>query len=236
MPEFTDDVNRDAALVYKYHRISPIDTPPQPPFSAIFCLCSLDTRVAAYAAHLYHTVTAPYLIFSGRVGALTSGKWKDPEALVFARIAAALGVPEDKIITEPEAKNTGENIRFTNKILKERGIPISKLLLVQKPYMERRTYATFKKQWPDEATEFEVTSPQIEWDEYCDEDNPQELVTSIMVGDLVRVREYPKMGFQIEQEIPEEVWEAGMRLIKAGFGNHLPEGFVMEDEDGGSKE
>lgn len=149
---------------------------------------------------------------------------------MFARIAAALGVPEDKIITEPEARNTGENIRFTNKILKERGIEVTRLLLVQKPYMERRTYATFRKQWPDETTEFEVTSPQIEWDEYCDEDNPQELVASIMVGDLIRVREYPKLGFQIEQEIPDDVWEAGQRLIRAGFGSHLPEGYVPEEK------
>ncbi|KAK0385650.1 hypothetical protein NLU13_6827 [Sarocladium strictum] len=230
MVEFTDEINRDAATVYNYQRISPIDTPPKGPFSAIFCLCSLDTRVAAYAAHLYHSELAPWLIFSGRVGALTSGRWKDAEAAVFARIAAALGVPEDKIIIEPEATNTGENIRFTDKILRERGIEVRRLLLVQKPYMERRTYATFRKQWPDETTEFEVTSPQIEWDEYCDEDNPQELVIGIMLGDLVRVREYPKLGFQIEQEIPDEVWDAGQRLIKAGFGTHLPEGYVVEEQ------
>lgn len=226
MPEYTPAVNADAETVYNYHRVSP--TPPTGSFSAIFCLCSLDTRVAAYAAHLFHTIQAPYLIFSGRVGALTSGRFNDAEALVFARIAAALGVPEDKIITEPEATNTGENIRFTNKILKERGIEAEKLLLVQKPYMERRTFATFRKQWPDEKTEFEVTSPQIDWHEYCDEDNPKELVTSIMVGDLIRVREYPKLGFQIEQEIPENVWEAGQRLIEAGFDTHLPEGYKPE--------
>lgn len=93
--------------------------------------------------------------------------------------------------------------------------------------MERRTYATFVKQWPGgEGTaknvEFTVTSPELEWEKYPDGENPKELVVSIMVGDLVRIREYPARGFQIEQEIPDEVWEAGRRLVAAGFGGHLP--------------
>ena len=91
--------------------------------------------------------------------------------------------------------------------------------------MERRTYATFVKQWPGGEggeVEFTVTSPGLEWDEYPDAGNPRDLVISIMVGDLVRIREYPAKGFQIEQEIPEEVWEAGKRLVLAGFGGHLP--------------
>ena len=222
MPEYTPQVHRDATVVYNYHHMSP--SPPTTPSSAIFCLCSLDTRIAAYAASLYlppHNL-APYLIFSGSSGALTAGLFSAPEAVVFARIAAEMGVPEDRIIVEPEATNTGENVRFTYKLLKEKGLDFKRLVLVQKPYMERRTYATFCKQWPDRETEFEVTSPQVSWDDYPDESNPRELVTSIMLGDLIRIREYPKLGFQIEQDIPEEVWVAGQRLIKAGFDSHLP--------------
>lgn len=211
-------VYRDAEIVYNYHRMGM----PLRPASAIFCLCSLDVRVATRAAQLFLDGVAPLLIFSGNTGALTAGLFSKPEAEVFADIALSMGVPADKILVEPTATNTGENVRFTHSLLKQRGVTIESFVLVQKPYMERRTYATFRKQWPEEGTEFTVTSPEMGFEEYPDVDNPRELVTSIMVGDLVRIKEYPARGFQIEQEIPDEVWAAGQRLIEAGYGKHLP--------------
>ncbi|KAK2006106.1 DUF218 domain-containing protein [Colletotrichum eremochloae] len=192
------------------------------PATAIFCLCSLDKRVAVRAAQLFLDGYGEYLIYSGGVGKLTAGRFTEPEAEVFASIARQLGVPDDKIIVESRSTNTGENVRFTHALLKHRGLDMKSFVLVQKPYMERRTYATFLKQWPDEAAEFTVTSPQLEFEQYPDAENPKELVVNIMVGDLIRIREYPTKGFQIEQEIPQEVWEANRRLIAAGFDGHLP--------------
>ncbi len=96
---------------------------------------------------------------------------------------------------------------------------------MQKPYMERRTYATFVKQWPTgdgEEVAFSVTSPELGWEDYPNRDNPRDLVINIMTGDLVRIREYPAKGFQIPQEIPPEVWSAAERLIAAGYDSHLP--------------
>jgi hypothetical protein len=46
-------------------------------------------------------------------------------------------------------------------------------------------------------------------------------VIDMMVGDLQRIRIYPGMGFQIEQEIPEEVWSAYEKLVDWGFTGHL---------------
>ncbi|KAH6695213.1 DUF218 domain-containing protein [Plectosphaerella plurivora] len=213
-----DAVYRDAETVYNYHRMGM----PLRPASAIFCLCSLDVRVATRAAQLFLDDVAPLLIFSGNTGALTAGLFSKPEAEVFSDIALSMGVPADRILVEPTATNTGENVRFTHALLQQRGITIESFVLVQKPYMERRTYATFRKQWPEEGTEFTVTSPEMGFEEYPDVDNPRELVTSIMVGDLIRIKKYPARGFQIEQEIPDEVWAAGQRLIEAGYGKHLP--------------
>ncbi|KAM7200818.1 DUF218 domain containing protein [Rhypophila sp. PSN 637] len=235
--------------------------------TAIFTLCSLDLRVAHHAASLFlsgcsSSSLSPglgayqysHLIFSGKVGALTANHhhFSDgrPEARVFADIAssAPYHIPLDKIIIEPNATNTGENVRFTYALLKESGlldgsgpekVKITKFVLVQKPYMERRTFATFVKQWPggggqiqteqgseeaeaDGNVEFTVASPPLAWEDYPDADNPRDLVISIMVGDLVRIKEYPAMGYQIEQHIPDQVWEAGQRLIRAGYGRHLP--------------
>ncbi|KAM0276572.1 hypothetical protein ACHAQH_006625 [Verticillium albo-atrum] len=213
-------VYHDAQTVYDYHRMKmPL---PARPATAIFCLCSLDVRVATRAAQLLLDGVAPLLIFSGRTGALTAGLFDKPEAEVFADVARDMGVPEASILVEPMATNTGENVRFTRRLLEEKGVKVESFVLVQKPYMERRTYATFRKQWGDDTTEFTVTSPEMGFEEYPNEANPRGLVTSIMVGDLVRIREYPARGFQIEQEIPDEVWEAGQRLIAAGYDKHLP--------------
>lgn len=212
------DVERNAEIVYEYHRMG---MHPEPA-DAIFALCSLDTRVAERAAQLFLDGYGPYLIFSGNVGKLTEGRFTKPEAQVFAEIAKSMGVPEDRIIVEDKATNTGENVRFTHALLQQMGRDPRSFILVQKPYMERRTYATFVKQWPDPTVKFTVTSPQLSLSEYPNAENPCDLVFSIMVGDLIRIRDYPAKGFQIPQDIPDEVWAAGQSLISFGFGNHLP--------------
>ena len=43
----------------------------------------------------------------------------------------------------------------------------------------------------------------------------------LMVGDLQRIRIYPAKGFQIPQEIPEDVWSAFEKLVAWGFTGHL---------------
>ena len=212
------DIERDAELIYNYHRMSM----PLAPASAVFCLCSLDTRVARCAAQLFLDGYGALLIFSGGSGKLTAGLFAKPEAEVFADIASSMGVPREKIIVETESTNTGENVRFTKALLRRRGLEIESFILVQKPYMERRTYATFRKQWGEPEPEFSVTSPRMEFREYPDESNPRDWVIHIMVGDLVRIREYSACGFQLHQEIPEDIWGAGQRLIEAGYDKHLP--------------
>ena len=228
-----DQTTRDAELVYNYHRTRmPLPTSAD----AVFCLCSLDPRVAHRAAQLHLKGYGRYLIFSGGSGKLTEGRFTKPEAEVFADIARANGVTKEAIVVEPRSTNTGENVRFTHELLRQRGLlegegRIRTFILVQKPYMERRTYATFMQQWPgidradvgdDERVGFSVTSPQLEFAEYPDEGNPRDLVINIMVGDLIRIRDYPAKGYQIEQTIPGDIWEAGQRLIAAGFNGHLP--------------
>jgi uncharacterized SAM-binding protein YcdF (DUF218 family) len=188
---------------------------------AIFCLCSHDKRVAYRAAELYLDELAEYVIFSGGVGRLTRNLLDTTEADEFARIAVNCGVPINKIIVENKSANTGENIRFTHDLLKEKGIEISSFILVQKPYMERRTFATFKKQWPDKEVRLSVTSPQLSYEDYMADGIAKNDAINVMVGDMQRIKEYPKLGFQIEQEIPDDVWQAFTELVESGFDKHL---------------
>jgi uncharacterized SAM-binding protein YcdF (DUF218 family) len=130
-----------------------------------------------------------------------------------------MGVPKDAILVENKSSNTGENILFTQQLLASRGIDPKTFIVVQKPYMERRSYATFKKHWPDK--ELIVTSPRISFEDYPNEEIPLERVINIMVGDLQRIKIYPAKGFQVYQEIPHEVWSAYEKLVVMGFDKHL---------------
>jgi ribosome-binding factor A len=74
------------------------------------------------------------------------------------------------------------------------------------------------KQWPD--IECTVTSPLMSYEEYIEGVNSKDRFLSTMIGDLLRIREYPKLGFQIEQEIPDDVWQAGQELLKLGYDKY----------------
>ena len=185
----------------------------------ILVLGSHDTRVADRGAELYLQGFAPILVFSGGLGNFTQGLWDEPEADKFAKIAVSLGVPEDVILIENRSTNTGENIRFTQQLLKEKGLDPGSFIVVQKPYMERRSFATFKKNWPEKS--LMVTSPEISFEDYPNGEISLEKVIHILAGDLQRIREYPGKGYQVYQEIPAEVWEAYEELIKRGYTEHM---------------
>lgn len=185
----------------------------------ILALGSHDLRVAERAAALYLQGWAPLLVFSGGLGRLTQEIWSEAEADKFAAIALNKGVPREAILIENKSTNTGENILFTQKLFQEKNIDPQTFIVVQKPYMERRSYATFKKHWPDKK--LLVTSPQISLSYYPNEDISLEEVIHIMVGDLQRIKLYPEKGFQIFQEIPDDVWIAYERLVELGYDSHL---------------
>jgi uncharacterized SAM-binding protein YcdF (DUF218 family) len=185
----------------------------------ILVLGSHDTRVGERAAELYLAGWASLIIFSGGLGNFTKDMWTETEADLFAGIAQKMGVPKENILIENKSTNTGENIRFTQHLLERKNLDLKTFIVVQKPYMERRSYATFKKHWPDKK--LIVTSPQISFDGYPTEEIPMDRVINIMVGDLQRIKFYPGKGFQIFQEIPPDVWHAYEQLVEKGFDKHL---------------
>ena len=194
------------------------------PSDVILTLGSNDLRVAEHAADCYLRGLAPLLMFSGNVGALTCGVFAQPEAELFAAAAVKKGVPREAILCEIESTNTGDNLRFSHRLLQKHGLNPQRFILVQKPYMERRTYATFMQQWPAAPKpEALVTSPPLAFETYADGLMPHDQFINVMVGDLQRIRAYPKLGFQIEQEIPPEVWQAYERLVALGFSQRLIE-------------
>ncbi len=212
------DIDKNAKIIWDFMQMNM----PLRKVDAIFVLCSHDTRVAERALDLYNEGYAPWVIVSGGAGKLTKDVFDKPEAEVFKDILVRGGVPEAKIIVEPKSTNTGENVRFTFDLLNSINLLFDSFILVQKPYMERRTYATFKKQWPNLETQILVTSPRISYEEYVEESKlGKDLIINVMVGDLQRIKEYPKKDFQIEQDIPSSVWQAYEALVGVGYTEHL---------------
>ena len=189
----------------------------------ILVLCSHDSGVAERGAELFLGGWAPLLVFSGGLGTITRHLWIEPEADQFAAIAERMGVPRTNILIENQSTNTGENVRLTRQLLAEHGLDPESFILVQKPYMERRSFATFRKVWPEKRVI--VTSPQVSFDDYLNKYSNDTLsaddVVSIMVGDLQRVKVYAESGFQIPQEIPGDVWAAFEALVAAGYDSRL---------------
>lgn len=111
----------------------------------IVVLGSHDTRVAKRGAEIFLEGFAPLIVFSGGYGKLTKHIWNTTEAEKFARIAMDMGVPETSILIEDKSSNTGENILFVKDLINNKKIKVQKIIAVNKPYMERRTYAAFKK-------------------------------------------------------------------------------------------
>ena len=210
-------INTLAKKVWEYHHLNHL----LGTADCILVLGGNDRRVAERGAELFLAGLAPFIVFSGGFGMLdlTKGKWKKPEAEAFADIAIKKGVPQDKILIENKSTNTGENILLTKKLLAEAGLSVQKMIIVHKPYMERRAYATTKKVWPE--LEICVTSPQISFEDYPNDEILKDDVINIMVGDLQRIKLYPEKGFQIPQVIPNDVWAAYAQLIGLGYGNHL---------------
>ena len=150
--------------------------------------------------------------------------WTLPEADIFRDVAVGRGVPMDRILLERESTNTGQNVRNTYMLLSLLGVSPSSVLLVQKPYMERRAYSTFLAQWPglknSSYPDVIITSPDVSLFDYPNDDvGSLTDVISVMLGDMQRIFVYGELGFQTRQEVPRAVKDAFDYLKGTGSYN-----------------
>lgn len=185
----------------------------------ILAMGSHDLRVADYAASLVVEGWAPLLVCSGGLGRLTKEIWLESEAAKFAQIAGEAGIPKSQILIEDRSTNTSENILFSKSLLEQNKLKIKSAILVHKPYMERRAYATARLYWPE--LDIVATSPNIPFEVYPTKEIPVENLIQIMAGDFQRILVYPAKGFQIPQEVSKEASEAYKILVDHGFTQYL---------------
>lgn len=187
--------------------------------SVAVALGSHDLGVATAAAQLYHRGLFPLLVLTGGNSPTTRGRFPRGEAVHYRDHVLGLGVPAPAVLVEPRAANTGQNITFTRDLLRGHGVTVTSVMLVCKPYMQRRAYATARKLWP--GVDLVCASQDLTFDAYLRSIGDPRLVVDMLVGDLQRVVEYPRRGFAVEQPVPAEVLAAYDRLVADGFDGRL---------------
>ena len=138
---------------------------------------------------------------------------------LYVEAGDTLAPAREAMLLESRSTNTGENVQLSRLLLAERGTLPRSAIAVHKPYMERRTLATFGVRWPE--LDLVVTSPQLDFEAYTRQGIPREDVIQIMVGDLQRLLVYAKKGFSTPQPVPAEVMAAYEGLVAAGYTKRL---------------
>ena len=180
--------------------------------------CS-DITIVDRAVDLFNKGYASIIIFSGGLGKITSKIWNEPEANKFAKKAIELGIPKEKIYIENKSTNTGDNFRFTRKLIEKEKLDIHSLIIVCKPYDEKRSYSTFKKIMPEYIGA--ITSKEITFEEYYNLNENNKKWIDVLVGDIQRMKIFAKKGWQIEMEVPDDIWNSYEELIKRGYDGYL---------------
>jgi len=184
-----------------------------------------DPMVGERAAQLFLDGYAPVLLFSGGLGKGTEGRLTKSEAENYADTAEALGVPRDRMILETKSTNTGENLRFSHALLKQRGMEVKKAIVVHQPNMGKRIRATLEKQWPEAGVQFLIAPADRSLESYLNrlhESGVEEYeMVSNIVGDFQRMDVYAKLGFQTPQPMPEEAWEAFEKMKAFGYTKYI---------------
>ena len=187
----------------------------------IIALGTSDISVAHVASELYLKGYADKIIFSGGFGKITYKLWKEPEADKFAKEAISIGIPKDKIYIENKSTNTGDNFRFTKELIKREKLNINSCIIVCKPYDEKRAYATFRKIMPE--YEGIITSKEIKCKEYYKQNRilGKDEWIDVLVGDVQRMKLFAENGWQIEMEIPDNIWNAYYELVNRGYNKYV---------------
>jgi uncharacterized SAM-binding protein YcdF (DUF218 family) len=185
----------------------------------IVIFCSNDLRVAEFAASLYNAGFAKWICPTGGVGRLTYGLFHQPEALAFSEVLMENGVPQNVIFPETKATNSAENTFFTHSLIEDEKLPHSSLIILQKPYMERRTLATLTYYWPEQPVI--VASPPISFDRYPFDSFSLKDLLNILAGEIQRMSLYAERGWQSQQPIPQTVISAFKNLLEAGYSGQL---------------
>ncbi|MEV6524760.1 YdcF family protein [Longispora sp. NPDC051575] len=212
----SDQDYKDGQTLYDYHQLGH----DLRPCSVGIVLGGHDLGVPHHAADLFHQGYFPQMVITGGSNPTRPEEFPEGEASRFRDIAVVLGVPEQVILLEPRATNTGQNVSLSRQVLEDASVPVSSVLIVSMPSMQRRAFATCRKVWPEVKTVL-CSSAALAWPDYIDSIGDESLVLANLVGDTQRVIDYPDLGYAIVQDISDDVLDAYRRLIDVGYTSRL---------------
>lgn len=210
-----DDIRADVMTLWKFLRM---DHEPRPADVGIG-LGSHDHTVPEVAVDLFRRGLFPYLVFTGANAPTTVERFPRGEAVHFGEYAVEHGVPADLLALETRATTTAENIRFSRELLAELGRDPRSVVLMSRPYQQRRAWGICRKLWPE--VEVVCAATALPLDEYVEAIGSADRVVSMMVGDVQRIGLDTEHGFAVAQDVPETVMAAYDRLIGKGYTGRL---------------
>jgi uncharacterized SAM-binding protein YcdF (DUF218 family) len=205
----------DVEVLWAYHNMGHALRP----CDAGIGLGSHDLGVAIIATDLFHRGMFPRLVFSGANAPTTIERFPQGEAVAYREYAIEHGVPSDAILVDTSATNTEQNIKFSRALLEDQNLEVGSVLLMSRPYQQRRAFATCKKLWSE--VDVICFSRPLSLDEYVATIGDVKKVVDMLVGDTQRIEVYADRGFAIPQHVPDEVRAAFDRLVAAGYVSRL---------------
>ncbi|MEU7811470.1 YdcF family protein [Pseudonocardia sp. NPDC049154] len=193
-----------------HHQLRPVDLG--------IGLGSHDLGVATYTAELYHQGYFPRIVFTGANAPTTIERFPRGEAVHYREHALSLGVPDEAILVEPNATNTGENIDFTRALIEDEVPPVRSVMLISRPYQQRRAYAMCRLRWPD--VDVVCVSQAVDVVSYAGQLGVDRVI-NMLVGDTQRLWVYADYDWAARQAIPDDVKRAYDHLVAAGFSKRV---------------
>jgi len=210
-----EDLRLDVETLWEYHDMHH----ELRPCGVGIGLGSHDLGVAVVAVDLFHQAMFPHIVFTGANAPTTIDRFPRGEAVHYREYAIEHGVPPESVLIETRATNTAQNIQFAREVLAEHKIETGSVIIMSRPYQQRRAFATCKKLWP--KVDVLCASRPLSLDDYVDSIGDVDRVINMLVGDTQRIEVYAERGFAIPQHVPEEVRAAYRRLVDAGFTSRL---------------
>jgi uncharacterized SAM-binding protein YcdF (DUF218 family) len=211
----TEQEYADAKTLWDFHHLH---HEPRPTDVGIG-LGSHDLGVATHTANLYHQGMFPLIVFTGANAPTTINRFPRGEAVHYREHALSLGVPDDAILIEPNARSTVDNINFTRDLLAERGIHVESGTLISRPYQQRRAYNICRKLWPEVHVTCSVQP--IDFRDYLDQIGDTTLVLNMMVGDTQRLILGLSEGDSTYRALPRSVVHAYRSLAQQGYTKRI---------------
>ncbi len=189
----------------------------------IGCGC-YDKQIPVLCAELLKKGYASKIIFTGGLGKITQNVFTKSEAETYKDIAIACGVEAEKILIENKSTNTGDNFKFSAKLIAENQLKADKVLIVHRGIYQRRTLNVAKTVLKN--SEVFITAPPVTFDEFVTflENSPEDEVErsiAVIVGNIQRLIIYPQFGWQTEEQIPINVLKAYEFLKSVGYDQYI---------------